>query len=494
MGNMGEEEIMSPAGSQPTPDSSPSSSSDPRDLQSVESPAYRLVSPTRADFIDGTPPVQIKQSPYSNRQAKLEGERESILEKCQSSPNTVDRWLKLLRDRDKLLRLSFCKENASILEGQIQRLEGLCKSVERLSLCPDPLVEQFCMAVGDVIKLCPLVLDHLKNPSLHDHMERGQSPLQPSAPSPQHSWVENERRMSNEFTKGKMSPSTEDKMFRSNDGSMGSPTCTPPKYSSTQNVGEAIDAFQVGTSIWSPLTPDESNNTNHIQSRENSLIGSYFALPEPSTSPQESSTPGSMLSVSNQLKRRVTLSTQTSPMLKSTESSDNNPDSSMNKTNNTSSAFTDSDDPVMARKDMYTYRTKNMFKPSSFNLIDKAIVNSHTLQTSPLLEFSNTKDMNIFKNNNYVVPELNITDIKKDKKWRKVKSRRNKKGKKGIVHDDLSSGDDTPKRDMSSPPKRARMNSEYDDEKVTKALIASLQNLGQPSRYVLLEHLEPTLV
>lgn len=494
---MGAEEIMSP-GNQPTPESSPSSSTDPRDLQNIDSPAYRLVSPTRADFIDGTPPVQIKQQAYSDRQAKLEGERESFLEKCQNSPSSVDRWLKLLRDRDKLLRLSFCKENASILEGQIQRLEVLCKSVERLSLCPDPLVEQFCMTIGDVIKLCPLVLDHLRNPSLHDHMERGQSPLQPSAPSPQHSWVENERRMSNEYTKGKLSPS--------NDGSMGSPTCTPPKYSSTQNVGEAIDAFKVGTSIWSPLTPDESNNTNHIQSAENSLIGSYFALPEPNNSPHEFSTPGSMLSVSNQLKRQVTLSTQTSPMLKATELGDlqickstniNNSthDSSMNKTSNTSSAFTDSDDPVLNKKDVYKLKSKNLFKPSSFNLIDSATVNSHTLQTSPLLEFANTKDMAIFKNNNYVVPVLNTTDTKKDKKWRKVKNRRHRKAKKGNIHEELSSGDDeTPRRDIASPPKRARLNSEYDDEKVTKALIASIQNLGQPSRYVLLEHLEPTLV
>ncbi|CAL4111477.1 unnamed protein product, partial [Meganyctiphanes norvegica] len=218
---MGGEEIGDPGENQPTPENSPSSNTDPSDLQGEQFSSYRFVSPTRADFIDGTPPVQIRKQTYSNRQAELEDEREKLLSKDKNSPNSVDRWLKLLRDRDKLLRLSFCQENASILEGQIQQLEKTCKSVERLARCPDPLVEQFCMTVGDVIKLCPLVLAHVRNPTPHDHMERGQSPLQPSAPSPQHSWVENERRVNSEFTKNETS--------QSNDELMGSPTCTPPK-------------------------------------------------------------------------------------------------------------------------------------------------------------------------------------------------------------------------------------------------------------------------
>nr|XP_027210779.1 uncharacterized protein LOC113804141 [Penaeus vannamei] len=352
---------------------------------------------------------------------------------------------RLLTERDRLLRLTYCQENSSVLAVSLKRMIHMCVWVERLAVCPDPMVEQFRAALGEVIRMSPLVMKHLDSPSPHDHMERGSSPLHPSPPTPpnlQRIWVENEQGASGDATPPRQPPHA-----------LGSPeTCGPPKSSGSFKVSDG--GQRAGNQAWSPLTPDrtDANLTN-----ESSLSGGSAQKPV-------SSTPELYFSPMQKQGRAAANTTSDCSQCTSKDTQDKFFSPQAEK---------DSTSSLLSGKDFPSN--------SSFNsptLMFKFADSSEFVGLSGSPGKSSQDDRE----------NQGLFQFPKTKKTRRA--RRKRAGNRTASSppqrtvEELKGGSN-----ITRPKKRSRA-SDIEGDEVTRHLLASIQNLGQPSRYVALESLE----
>lgn len=332
-----------------------------------------------------------------------------------------------------------------MLAVSLKRMIHMCVWVERLAVCPDPMVEQFRAALGEVIRMSPLVMKHLDSPSPHDHMERGSSPLHPSPPTPpnlQRIWVENEQGASGDATPPRQPPHA-----------LGSPeTCGPPKSSGSFKVSDG--GQRAGNQAWSPLTPDrtDANLTN-----ESSLSGGSAQKPV-------SSTPELYFS----------------PMQKQSRAAAN----------------TTSDCSQCTSKDTQDkFFSPQAEKDSTSSLLSGKDFPSNSSFNSPTLMFKFADSSEFVglsgspgKSSQDDRENQGLFQFPKTKKTRRA--RRKRAGNRTASSppqrtvEELKGGSN-----ITRPKKRSRA-SDLEGDEVTRQLLASIQNLGQPSRYVALESLE----
>lgn len=334
-----------------------------------------------------------------------------------------------------------------MLAVSLKRMIHMCVWVERLAVCPDPMVEQFRAALGEVIRMCPLVMKHLDSPSPHDHMERGSSPLHPSPPTPpnlQRMWVENEQGAAKDATPPRQPPAALD----------GQGSCGPPKSSGTFEVPGGDQ--RAGSQAWSPLTPDRTDVT----------LANESACSSGSAQRPVSSTPELYFSPMQKQSRAAANTTSDSSQYTSKDTQDKFFSPQAEK-DSTSSLLSGKDFPSNSSFNSPTL----MFKfadSSEFGGLSgspgKSSQDDRDDENESLFQFPKTK-----------------------------KSRRARRKRTGVRNAS------TPPRktlqelkresNCARPNKRTRADDLEGDE-VTRLLLASIQNLGQPSRYVALEALE----
>lgn len=325
----------------------------------------------------------------------------------------------------------------------------MCVWVERLAMCPDPMVEQFRATLGEVIRMCPLVVKHLESPSPHDHMERGSSPLQPSPPTPpnlQRMWVENEQGA----TKG-ATPSRQPPFAFDTHGS-----CGPPKSSSSNYDVPSGNQRPRSRQEWSPLTPD-CTDVN---------ITSESACSAGSIQKPVSSTPDLYFS----------------PMQKQVRAGANTTASDCSKC--TSKDTSDKFFSPHAEKD------------STSSLLSGKDSHSNNSFSSPVLmfKFADSNDLGILAESPTKSSSDGCYDEKDRFQFPKTKKSR-RAGKKHSRNRNASAQSQRTLQDQKGASKIARQHKrmrtdDLEGDEVTRLLSGTIQNLGQPSRYVVLESLE----
>ncbi|XP_047494434.1 uncharacterized protein LOC125042674 [Penaeus chinensis] len=330
----------------------------------------------------------------------------------------------------------------------------MCVWVERLAVCPDPMVEQFRAALGEVIRMCPLVMKHLDSPSPHDHMERGSSPLHPSPPTPpnlQRMWVENEQGSARDATPPRQPPAALD----------GQGSCGLSKGSGTFEVPGGDQ--RAGNQTWSPLTPDRTdvNLTNESPCSNGSAQRPLSSTPE----------------------------LYFSPMQKQCRTAAN--------TTSDSSQCTFKDSSQCTSKDTHDkFFSPQAEKDSTSSLLSGKDFPSNSSFNSPTLmfKFADSSEFAGLSGS----PGKSSQDDRDDENDslfqfpKTKKSRRARKKRAGV-----RTASTPPRKTLQElkgsncarPNKRTRADDLEGDE-VTRLLLASIQNLGQPSRYVALESLE----